>query len=608
MPGAMKELRDLPFAPSGWTPRYVGEIIAATWQNRREISYAWKILNHGVCDACSVGSAGLYDSVPHGLHSCVNRLRLLRQNTIGPLALAALSDVNRVRSLGPHRLRALGRLAYPMVRRKGQRGFLRVSWDEAIDVIAREIRQVTPNELAFLATAQGLTNEVYYVYQKLARTLGTNNLDLCSRLCRRNAVADLQATLGFGASTCSLSDLVGTDLLVLFGSDFPGGESVANPLLNRAKKNGTRVAIVNSAGGTSPRLSKLTDDSFQLRLGGDGAFVQGVLKFLLLAERLDTPFIERQTAGFAALAASLETLTWEQLEQRAGIAREAMQRFAESYGRARTAVFVYGEDFAAGDSTGANVRSVVNLALARGMVGKENCGILAIRADSGEQGAGECGVAPDVFSGGFAVREDTARRFSNLWHHPVPSQAGLQAPAVLRAACDGSIKVLYTLGCDPVETAPQPDTAEAALSRVPLRVHQDIMLSTSMLLDVSDAVVLLPGQTRYEQRTGGISTSTERRIRFNPELQGHRIGEALPDWEIPLLVGRRTMSNGDKLFPFADTRAIREEMSRVMPMYQGVEQLTKEGDQLQWGGTQLYKEGFTTMPQGRALFTVLGAE
>jgi predicted molibdopterin-dependent oxidoreductase YjgC len=152
---------------------------------------------------------------------------------------------------------------------------------------------------------------------------------------------------------------------------------------------------------------------------------------------------------------------------------------------------------------------------------------------------------------------------------------------------------------------PDPKFVAEALTKVPVRVHQDIVLNTSMLLDPDEAVVLLPGQTRYEQRTGGTSTSTERRIRFTPEIPGHRLGETLPDWEIPVLIGRKSMPNSDKLFPFDDTQAIREEMSRVMPIYQGIEKLTKEGDQLQWGGPQLYKDGFTTMPENRALFTVL---
>ena len=126
-----------------------------------------------------------------------------------------------------------------------------------------------------------------------------------------------------------------------------------------------------------------------------------------------------------------------------------------------------------------------------------------------------------------------------------------------------------------------------------------------MLLDPEEAVVILPGQTRYEQRSGGTSTSTERRIRFTPEIPGHRIGETLPEWEIPVLIGRKTMPNGDKLFPFDDTQAIREEMSRVIPIYQGIEKLTEEGDQLQWGGPYLYKDGFTAMPGNRAQFSAL---
>jgi predicted molibdopterin-dependent oxidoreductase YjgC len=126
-----------------------------------------------------------------------------------------------------------------------------------------------------------------------------------------------------------------------------------------------------------------------------------------------------------------------------------------------------------------------------------------------------------------------------------------------------------------------------------------------MLLDAEEAVLLLPAQTRYEQLGGGISTSTERRIRFTPEIPGHRIGEARPEWEIPALIGRKTMSNGELLFPFDDTRSIREEMARVMPMYQGIDKLTREGDQLQWGGPYLYKSGFTNMPNQRARFTVL---
>jgi predicted molibdopterin-dependent oxidoreductase YjgC len=175
---------------------------------------------------------------------------------------------------------------------------------------------------------------------------------------------------------------------------------------------------------------------------------------------------------------------------------------------------------------------------------------------------------------------------------------------MVEAAHRGELKFFYFVGGNLLEAMPDPKFVGEALGRVAVRVHQDIVLNSSMLLDAEEAVVLLPGQTRYEQRSGGTSTSTERRIRFTPEIPRHKIGEALPEWEIPALIGRKSMPNGNKLFPFDDSQAIREEMSRVMPIYQGIEKLTKEGDQLQWGGPQPYREGFI-MPNNRALFTSL---
>jgi anaerobic selenocysteine-containing dehydrogenase len=145
-----------------------------------------------------------------------------------------------------------------------------------------------------------------------------------------------------------------------------------------------------------------------------------------------------------------------------------------------------------------------------------------------------------------------------------------------------------------------------ALGRIPVRVHQDIVLNSSILMDPGELVIVLPGQTRYEQTGGGTTTSTERRIRFTPEIAGHRIGESLPEWEIPCLIGRKAVPKGEFFFPFTDTQQIREEMARVMPMYQGIERLKKEGDSIQWGGPYLFKDGdFANMREGRGLFSPL---
>src|SRR5258705_652779 len=611
--------RLVPFGLVGQTkPQHYREMLGVLWENRSELPYAWNILNHGVCDGCSLGPYGLRDNVLDGVHLCMSRLKLLKLNTMAALDLSVMNDVRRLRSMEPKQVRSLGRLSHPMLRRKGERGFLRVSWQEALDGIGKSIHDTAPHQMAFFATSQGLTNEVYYVFEKLARVLGTNNVDLCSRLCHAASVSALKSTLGYGAPTCSLSDFIGTDLLVIFGSDLVNNQPVTTKYMHYAKKAGTRIVVVNpmreygleryrvpSVASSAVFGTKLMDDFFQVGIGDTIAFINGVLKTLIANDQLDRRFIDKHTAAFGELKNALEKQSWQMLEQRSGLSRADMQRFAALYGQARTAGNGYRMGLTQHEFGVCKVQGLVNLDLALGMLGREKCGIMPIRGHSGVQGGGECGAEPDKFPGGFAVNDDRARRFSNLWHHPVPSNPGLKGPHMIEAAHNGEIKFLYSIGGNLVETMPDPKYVTEALVQVPVRVHQDIVLNNSMLLDAKGAVIILPGQTRYEQRTGGISTSTERRIRFTPEIPGHKIGETLPEWEIPTLIGRKSMPNGDKLFPFNDTQTIREESSRVIPIYQGIEKLTQEGDQLQWGGPQLYSEGFTTMPANRAVFTPL---
>ena len=90
---------------------------------------------------------------------------------------AVLGDVEHLRTFSGAELRDLGRLPYPMVRRPGDKGFSRVSWDEALDLIADRIQRNDPDAFALYLTARGITNEVYYVAQKMTRVIGTNNVD-----------------------------------------------------------------------------------------------------------------------------------------------------------------------------------------------------------------------------------------------------------------------------------------------------------------------------------------------------------------------------------------------------------------------------------------------
>src|SRR5467141_3490383 len=109
--GGRFRLRDLiPFGPGRHPrPRPFLEMAGVLWENRDNLPYAWRILTRGVCDGCSLGPRGLRDDVIDGVHLCMTRLKLLRLNTMGPIAEERLRDLSPLRALRNQDLHPLGR-------------------------------------------------------------------------------------------------------------------------------------------------------------------------------------------------------------------------------------------------------------------------------------------------------------------------------------------------------------------------------------------------------------------------------------------------------------------------------------------------------------------
>lgn len=610
----------LPFGLGAAKPHHYRDMLRVAWRNRDQLGFAWRILRDGVCDGCALGPRGLRDDVIDGVHLCMTRLELLRLNTMPALDPAAVADVACLRRMTSAELRALGRLPFPMLLERGARGFRRTSWADAEALVGARLRAADPGRVAFFTTSRGLTNEVYYVAQKLARALGTNHIDNDARLCHAASTTAMKRTLGVGAATCSLKDWIGTDLLVVWGSDLANNQPVSTKYMHYAKRAGTRVVVVNpyrepglerywvpSVATSALFGTRIMDEFFHVAIGGDRAFVNGVLKELIARGALDTRFIAAHTHGFDALRAALDAQPWETLEREAGLPRAEMARFAALYARARSAVFVWSMGLTQHRFGVENVAAVVNLALARGMLGRPKTGLMPIRGHSGVQGAAECGSVPNLLPGASPLDDPAARgRCEAAWGFPVPAAPGMMTSAMLDAAHAGALDVLYLVGGNFLETMPDPDYCHDALARVPLRVHQDIVLNTSTLVD-TEQVLVLPAATRYEQRGGGTSTTTERRVRFTPEIPGRRIGEARAEWEILAAIGRQALAGARRdAFAFADAQAVRDEMERVMPLYAGIATLRRAGDSIQYGGPLLCEDGVCPdMPDERARFTVI---
>ncbi|TDF95780.1 FdhF/YdeP family oxidoreductase [Paenibacillus piri] len=612
-----------PFGLGHIKPHHIKDTLKVAWDNRDQLPYAYRILTQGVCDGCALGVSGLYDRTLEGPHLCTTRLNVLRLNTMPPIKPEVLHrDIAALRTMDSTELRKLGRIPYPLIRRQGETRFSRLSWDEALDTIAAKIRVIDPKQLAFYLTARGITNESYYAAAKVARLLGTNHIDNASRICHSPSKTALKRSVGIGASSCNYKDWIGTDVLVFWGSVAANNQPVSTKYMYAAKRKGTKIIVINPYYEPSmeqywiPSIpesalfgTKLADDFYQVNIGGDIAFMNGVMKHWFEMEAfqpgsaLDREFIRRHTNGYEQLRAHVMKQEWALLEQSSGLSRERMLEFARLLAGAKSAVFVWSMGLTQHRFGTDNISQVANLALLRGFLGRAHCGLMPIRGHSGVQGSGEMGADPFSLPGGEFKAPDI-ERIERLWGFELPKWQGdivgvSLENALLPEAHERKLKLFYTSGGNFLETMPDPAFVERCLESVEIRVHQDIVLNTSTLADAREAVIVLPAMTRYEQPGGGTSTSTERMVYFSPEIDGPRIGEARAEWAIYAELAAKVDPAYKRLVGFESARDIRNEIAAAAPYYDGIQHLSERGDVFQWGGAWLCEDGICPTPDGR---------
>jgi molybdopterin-dependent oxidoreductase alpha subunit len=608
--------------PRGWVslspnglgqqkPNHYGDMVKVAWKVRGRARDAYKILKYGVCDGCALGVAGFHDWTLDGVHLCTTRLNLLPLNVARPFDHAVLGDVTWLRNLSSTDLREMGRLAHPMRRRRGEPGFRRISWDEALDATAGAIRATAPERITFYLTSRGLTNETYYVAGKAVRAMASANIDSAARTCHAPSTVGLKQTIGVAASTCSMRDVLETDLVVLWGTNVANNQPVFTKYLYLAKRRGAKVVVVNPY--LEPGLerywvpsnvesalfgTKLCDLHVPVRPGGDVAFANAVLKRLVARRAIDLDFVRDHTEGWEYVLEHLDGLELHDLLDDAGVDAETLDSFVAMYADAASAILVWSMGITQHAHGVEGVQAIVNVGLARGNVGRDGAGLMPVRGHSGVQGGAEMGAYATALPMGRDVES-----LGELWGFDVPSPTGLTAAEMVDAAADGHIDVFVLDGSNLLDVLPDPAYVGAALSRVPLRVHQDVVLTSQMFLD-GDDVILLPAATRYEQEGGGTSTTTERRIAFSPQVLDPP-GEARSEWRTFAELARRVRPDLADRFTWADNRALRAEIAAVVPAYAGIEALSRTGDEVQYGGRHLCAHGAFATPSGRAQFTVL---
>lgn len=604
--------RWVPFGIGQTKPKHFRDMASVIWNNKDNLGYAWKVLSKGVCDGCALGVAGFKDWTVKGPHLCMTRLNLLRLNTMPALDTSVFDDPEKLEQMENAELRGLGRIPYPMIREAGDRKFKRISWEDALDRVTSKIRSTTPDRLSFFVTARGLTNEIYYMAQKTARFIGTNNVDNAARICHAPSTAAMKRTLGVAASTCSYKDWYGTDVIVFFGSNPANDQPVTTKFIHEAKKLGTRVIMVNPY--LEPGMKRywvpsnidsaifgtdIADEWYAVSQGGDIAFLYGTIKVLLANNWIDQTFIRNHVEGIAELRQRVEQMDFETLEKQSGLSRSSMEQFARVLHDAKNGVLIWSMGITQSTFGADAVQMILNLGLLQGWLGRDKCGLVPIRGHSSVQGGAEMGCYATALPGGKPLTPENLEALGHQYGFAIPQSAGLTTTEMVEAAARGQLDLMYCLGGNFLRNLPEPEYVREAMANVPVRVHQDIILTDQMFIPAREAVLLLPAKTRYEQDDGGTETSTERRIMFSPEIR-RQVGEAKAEWKILREIAVRVHPEKSDLFGCETGQAIREEIARVVPFYDGVQNLKETGDAIQYGGAHLCWDGVCPTPDGKA--------
>ncbi len=463
------------------------------------------------------------------------------------------------------------RLTKPLIKKDGV--FVEATWDEALELIVRKGKEALetfgPDAIGGLSSAR-VTNEDNYVFQKMMRTVfKTNNVDHCARLCHASTVAGLAISLGSGAMTNSIAEVIDADAVFVIGSNTTETHPVIGSFIRQARKNGAKIIVAEPREIT---LAKEADVFLQIKPGTNVALLNGMMNVIIEEGLADNNYIEARTENFEELKALIKEYIPEKVAEICGIDVDELREAARIYAKAEKCPLFYSMGVTQHSSGTNGVMSIANLALLCGKIGKEGSGVDPLRGQNNVQGSCDMGCLPGDYTGYQKTANEAARaKFSKAWGVEVPRNIGMTVTEMIPAAAEGKLHYLYIMGENPMISDPDIHHVEKALNTIDFLVVQDIFLTETAAF----ADVVLPATTFAEK--DGTFTNTERRVqRVRKAIPA--MGEAREDWAILSdIMSRMGYDNS-----FTSPKEIMDEIAELTPSYGGMHYERLEGDGLQW--------------------------
>jgi assimilatory nitrate reductase catalytic subunit len=451
---------------------------------------------------------------------------------------------------------------HPRPSPEGRGELQRVSWDVALDRVARGFQQIIsehgPEAVAFYVSGQLLTED-YYVANKLMKGyIGSANIDTNSRLCMSSAVAGHKRAFGEDLVPVCYEDLELADLVVLVGSNTAWCHPILFQRIIKAREQrpGMKVVVID------PRRTASCENAdlhLPVKSGSDVALFNGLLSFMHQRGFMDGPFIERHTTGASRALAVADNSCGDvrAVAKQCGVNPEQLAEFYRLFACTERVITAFSQGVNQSSSGTDKVNSIINCHLLTGRIGKPGMGPFSITGQPNAMGGREVGGLANMLAAHMELANAEHRGIvQEFWGSPrIADKSGLKAVELFDAIEAGRVKAVWIMATNPVVSLPDANQARRALEKCELVVVSDVMEKTDT---TAYAHVLLPAAAWGEK--DGTVTNSDRRISrqraFLPVPGG-----AKPDWQMICEVARR-MGYGEA-FAFASAREVFDEHARL---------------------------------------------
>jgi molybdopterin-dependent oxidoreductase alpha subunit len=563
------------------------------------------------CKTCALGMGGQLGGMvneqrrfPEFCKKSIQAMTADMQPAI-PKHLIEAATWEHLSGLSSRQLETMGRLITPLVAEPGAPAYRAVSWDEAFERLSGTLKATPPDESFFYFSGRS-SNEAGFLLQLFARMYGTNNVNNCSFYCHQASGVGLTSVIGASTGTVSLEDLEHADCLFLIGGNPASNHPrFMRTLMDLKRRGGTvivvnplrEVGLVNFKVPSDPRSllfgTRIADLYVQPHIGGDIPFLAGIAKEILERDAVDHGYLAEHTTGWEAYERLLTDLDWATIERSSGVDRATIVRVADAYVASRASVFAWAMGITHHRHGVANVRTIANLALMRGMVGRPGAGLLPLRGHSNIQGLGTVGVSPKL-------KEELFRNLQERFGVALPTGAGMDTMTSMQRAAAGGIRVAWCLGGNLYGSNPDAAFATSSMREIDQVVYLNTSLNTGHIHGRGKETWVLPVLARDEEPE---PTTQESMFSFVRLSDGGRARHRGPMGEVQLIsaLARRVLPEAGPIdwSAMESHGRIREVIAAVVPGMAAIADLDQTKQEFQIPGRAVDSPSFKTA-DGRA--------